>query len=196
MMRYGYRLGAGFAILTLGLWCAAKVGGAPATAVRDDVLKLAQEIEKSGRNGSQSLADDLAKKHPLEDVMDLMKLRRLKGLGVGPSASGKPDDGIEAKLINLTKHAPKAKELQSEAKDWEQSAYVMAAIAELAERQCPVKSKEGKKDPNNWNKWSKDMEVGALDLASALRGKKPKEVQRAAQKLNTTCNACHTDFRD
>jgi hypothetical protein len=178
------------------MWCVASVGGAPSTAVRDDVLKLAQEIEKSGLDGSRSMADDLANKLPLEDVMDLMKLRRLKGLGVGPSPTGKPDDGIEAKLINLSKHAPKPKELQSEAKDWERSAYVMAAIAELAERQCPVKSKQGKKDPKNWNEWSKAMEKEAIDLAKALKGQKPKEIQRAAQKLNSTCNACHTDFRD
>jgi hypothetical protein len=184
--------------MVLGTWCAGADSSPKAdkSIVRSKVLELADVVAKNGADAAAQQADQLAKSLALEDVMDLMKLRKQKGLGIGPAATGKADDGIEAKIINLSKHAPKPKETAAEASNWEQAAYVAAAIAILAQRQCPVTRKQGKKDPKNWNSWCADMEKESLDLATAVKAQKPKDIQHAAAKLNSTCNACHADFRE
>lgn len=190
----------GVVVCVVGLsWLAAgpgPVASAP-PAVREGVLRLADAIGQKDQANANRIASELVPQTPFEDAMGLMKLRKQRGLGVGPApATARSDDGIEAKLLNLAKRAPKPHDVQAGAGDWARAGYVTAAIARIAEPQCPVKAKQGKKDPASWVKWCQDMGREGVDFAAACDGKDPRAIQRAASKLTATCNACHADFKD
>lgn len=184
--------------VTTGLVVCAIAGAgwaAHTASVRENVLRLADAIGRKDP-AANHLVTELTPQTPVEDAMDLMKLRKQKGFGVGPAASGRSDDGIEAKLLNLAKRPPKPGDVQTGAADWAHAGYVAAAIARIAEAQCPVKAKQGKKDPANWTKWCQDMSREAVNFAAACDGKDPRAIHDAAKKLTATCNACHADFKD
>jgi hypothetical protein len=164
--------------------------------IQSAVLQLADKIAQKDPGVPKEANELAARVDDLGDVMDMMKLRKQKGVGIGPKVGGKSDDGIEAKLINLGKHAPRERDVTADADHWAHAAYIAAAIAEIAQQRCPVKAKQGKKDPAKWAQWSKNMETEALDWAAACQAKSPQEIQRAATKLDSTCNACHAAFRD
>src|SRR5262249_35547181 len=135
--------------------------------VRNDILKLAETIARGDRSGADQQAAEIAKKSQLENVMDLLKLRAKQGLGVGPAPGVIKPDGIEAQIINLSKKAMRPNDLQARAKDLAQAARITAAIALVAKRSCPVATKEGDKDPKQWERWSNDMYEEAIRLAEA-----------------------------
>ena len=163
--------------------------------IRGEILKLADAIEKGG-DATKSQAAAIAKKSELEDVMGLFRLRTKKGVGVGEKPGIIKPDGIEAQIMNLGKREPRKDQLATEARDLARAAYITAAIAEIAQSKCPVESKQGDKDPKSWKTWSDDMHKAALDLAKAAEGHKSKDVKTAANRLNSSCNACHAAFRE
>jgi hypothetical protein len=171
-------------------WSRADDGG-----IRGEILKLADAIEKGG-NATKAEAGAIGKKAELEDVMGLFRLRTKKGFGVGEKPGAITPDGIELFIINLGKRELRKDQLSSESKDLARAAYVTAAIAEIAESKCPVDKKQGDKDPKSWQLWSGDMRKAALDLAKASEAKDTKAVKTAANKVNSSCNACHAVFRD
>jgi hypothetical protein len=163
--------------------------------IRGDILKLASAIE-NGNDGAKSQAEVIAKKAELEDVMGLFRLRTKKGIGVGDKPGVIKPDGIEAQIMNLGKRELRKEQLAAESVDLARAAYIAAAIAEIAEAKCPVDRKQGEKDPNSWRKWAEDMHKSALELAKAANAHKGREVKTAANKLNSSCNACHAVFRE
>jgi hypothetical protein len=72
----------------------------------------------------------------------------------------------------------------------------MASIGMFAKDKCPVKTKMGEKDPKEWVKWCEDMEKYGKELAEAAKAKNADKVKTAATNLYSTCNNCHTIFRD
>src|SRR5262249_39556256 len=136
-----------------------------------------------------------AKKSPLENVMDLLKLRSKQGLGIGPGPGSIKPDGIEAQIINLSKKAMKPNDLEARSKDLAQAARITAAIALVAQHSCPVAKKEGDKDPKQWDRWSRDMYEEAIRLAAAAQSHNPKDVKTIASKLDSSCNSCHAVFK-
>ena len=72
----------------------------------------------------------------------------------------------------------------------------MTVWAILFSHALPATAQQGTKDPAKWKEWSQDMFKGSQDLIGALKKKDPKAVKEAANKLNGTCNECHSDFKD
>src|SRR5437588_9114419 len=78
-----------------------------AKAAAAAIQKLADGAGKTKWEDITKASADVAKKNELEHVMDLMKMRRAEakvpGLGVGKNPGKITPDGIEAKIISLTK---------------------------------------------------------------------------------------------
>jgi hypothetical protein len=161
--------------------------------VKGTVLKIADAFEKSDAAGAKKLAESL-KEEDLEDVMHLFKPRKDKGLGIGAKAGAIKPDGIELKVIALAMNAPPQKELDESSADLARAAYVAAAIAEVALTQTDEKAKG--KNPKDWKNWAEGMRQGAIELADAAKAKKPADVKKAAEKMDTNCKSCHKVFRD
>jgi hypothetical protein len=182
-------LASGFSVLALAETPAAK---AAATAIQ----KLADDVGKKDWASLGKASSDVAKNNELEDVMNLLKLRRpgakVVGLGIGPNAGKITPDGIEAKIISL-KSKPMA---IGEQADLIRMAEITAAVAATATHQCNVDSKMGKKDPALWKTFTRDMYDSSQDLIKALKTKNIVGVKSAANKLSTTCSSCHEIFRD
>lgn len=190
------RLLAGVAVLALGL-CLLGAGTAADDKkdVREAVLKVAADLEKGNASAAKDGAKQIAKDFELDEAMHLFQLRSKKGLGVGDKPGAVMPDGIEAKFINLGKKALPAKQLDKEADALAKAAYVSAALGEIAGHKAPEK-KEKNKDPKDWVAWSKEMSATSLELAKAAKAKNANGVKDAASKLNSSCNNCHSAFRD
>jgi hypothetical protein len=192
---------AGVAVLALGFWSLARAGRGLADEkgdVRSEVQKLTDTLEKGNADQAAKLAQDIAKSEELEDVMNLMALRKpaakKQAFGYGAQAGIFKPDGIEAQLQGLGKRALPAR-VAKEADDISQLAYRVAAISKVAQAKPPEKD-EGMKTKAKWMEWSKEMESTALQLADAAKQKNAKAVKAAAAKLNENCNNCHGVFRD
>src|SRR6476620_11417397 len=76
------------------------------------INKQANDVGKKDWSALSKQGADVAKNHELEDIMNLMKLRRknprgpgfVGGGGIGDMPGGILPDGIEAKIINLSKN--------------------------------------------------------------------------------------------
>ena len=197
MSSYVRRMAVGSA-LALGVWLLASGGRAAdededekaAKAAQKDIVELAGSMKDGKLNPAQVQA--VRKKHELEHIMYVFKPREKGGLGVGPKG---PGDGIEFKLINLGKRAPAKMALQKQKDDLIRMARVTAVMGDLTALYPPPKSKMGK-TPADWKKYSEDMKKTALEFIKAVEGGDPRKVKAAAENVNTSCNDCHTGFRD
>jgi hypothetical protein len=197
--------------LTVAVWLLAAVGSSPADdkkkdddkeekETRDNVLKLADAIQNGKKTDVPKLVKALEKAE-LEDIMGCQSLRDKTGtggVGIGPKPGVIRPDGIEAKLRDhLSQRALKPKEVTDQGKALIRACYIMAAIAEAAKDKCPVKKKDGCKDPKDWAKWITDMNKDAIALAKELEGKNPSpaKIKTAATKLYGNCTSCHAVFK-
>jgi Cytochrome C' len=167
--------------------------------LRDIIQKIADALEKKDSEQAKKLAEEVAKSHDLDDVMNLMSKRdpagKAKRFGVGKKPGAITPDGIEAKIQNMGKKPLPQPQIDKEAPDLVEMAYRVAAIAEVAHAKPPEKD-EPKKKKKDWLAWSGDMQKKALSLAEAAKAKKPTEIKNAIATLNSTCNECHGVFRD
>ena len=163
-------------------------------AAKEAVLKLVDDLGKG--TDVKKEAADVAAKHEIEAVMNQFKPRAKGGLGVGATAGAIMPDAIELKLIALggKKVLPKA-DLTSQQADLQKMAEVTLAIAEITPHYAPKKDETGK-PIKDWLKFSADMQKQSKDLVTAIKSGDPKMVQKASLTLNSSCNACHTEFRD
>ena len=100
-------------------------------------------------------------------------------------------DGIEAAWLNFAKKAPSAELLKNKKKELLKGAEITAALAEVAHQYPPKKAAE----VPEWNKYNGEMKKGVKDLTEAIKAEDPMKVRTAANKLNASCNDCHTKFR-
>jgi hypothetical protein len=153
-----------------------------------ELAKLSEE----GQDVSKA-AEALKEKYKeLKNVMSGYKSRARKGIGTGPAS---PEDGIETKIIALSKQAPTAATLKKEKADLLRVAHVNVAVSEMARLYKPKKARQGK-TRKDWLKYCDDLKQGAEDLIKAVKANDPKAVQRGAAALQAACNRCHEDFRD
>jgi hypothetical protein len=186
--------------LAIGFMAAGNGGAADDKAdLRDTIQKIADALEKKDSEQAKKLAEEVAKSHDLEDVMNLMGKRdpagKAKRFGVGKKPGAITPDGIEAKIQNMGKKPLSQPQIDKEAADLAEMAYRVAAIAEVAHAKPPEKD-EPKKKKKDWLQWSGDMQKKALALAEAAKAKKPTDIKNAMTTLNSTCNECHGVFRD
>jgi len=187
-------MAAGF-LLALGIWFLA----APSSqsAAEDEEIKEAKEailkILDSGDSDVKAQAEALAKKCSLEAIMNAsFKPRKNGGIGVGPAKAG---DGIELKVMSLSKRALPKLDLTSQEKDLTRMAQISKLVGEATQHFADKYKKPGK-TPADWKKHTDDMIKGSDDLIKALKTGNPTTVKTAATDLNASCNNCHSDFRD
>jgi cytochrome c556 len=168
-----------------------------AAVVREPVLKLADAVTGK-EDDAKKLAAEIAGKYDIEFVMWQFKPREDGGLGVSPDPNApRPDNSVELKIIALssTKTPVTAKALAAQKKDLVRMMHVTAAIALVAPNYAPKKDEPDKKIAD-WLKLSAAMKKGSQDLLDAINAENPESVQKTALRLSSTCDECHTKFRD
>jgi cytochrome c556 len=163
-------------------------------AAQVDVLKLAASLG-GAEDDVKKQAGEVAKKHDIEFVMNQFKPRGDGGVGVGPMPGVFPFDAIEGELLFLSKKPLPPAQLAAQKADLQKMAEVTLAVAYTAPSYAPKQDEPGK-PVKDWLKFSDDMKKHSKGLIDALTGGDAKMVQSAAGWLNSSCNNCHSEFRD
>jgi hypothetical protein len=180
------------ALLGLGLWVVGQANGrTDEKETKEAIMKLIEAMKKDP-NGAKKLAEEMAKKDMLEEVMNMFKPRAKGGLGFNPKDDAKKD-GIELKLQNIARTAPAKMDLQNQTADYNRMIEVIQAVAEVASY-APA-PKGGKKGPKEWKQYSDELKKGLKELGDSVKSGDPAKVKAAANNVNSACNNCHTDFR-
>jgi cytochrome c556 len=161
-------------------------------AAQKDILDLAKAIEdgKDGKAVATQVAAIKKKYEELGTVMHIYKPRDKGGLGFGTAPKG----GIEFKIRDLSKRKLAPMTLQKEAKELLRLGYVNIALAEIAKPYFgKPKGGKGKKD---WDQHLDDQKKAAQELIAAVKAKDVNAIKKIADKLDASCNNCHSDFRD
>jgi hypothetical protein len=185
----------GTALVTLGgLVCLAGYSYAGAgSKLTPDIRKIAKAIKDGDKAAAEALATKLAKNiEEVDDLMHTLKPREKGGIGVGMVAT-KKSDGIEVRLRDIARDAPS--NMAKDAAALEQMGYDTAAVALVAKAKAPARDM-GKKKVSDWKRWSDEMYADSVALAKAAEGKGAQNVKTAATKVNQTCTACHSVFRE
>jgi hypothetical protein len=194
-----WAVGAGVLLFGLCLLTGTSVSTAADDKIPDDVkdaiLKIADLIEKGKTDEAKKEAEALVKKKEydggkvggLAEPMRIFKPKTKGGLGIGSKG-----DGIEATIISLGKGTKPKLSMD----DIKKAAYITLAVTEITHAATPKKD-DGKKKVKEWEKWTKDMQGVATDLAKETSEKKPdlKKVSASAKNLDGTCSECHQVFR-
>jgi cytochrome c556 len=151
-----------------------------------DILKL---IDGTGS------PEEIAKKADLGELMQAFKPRSKGGLGIGPTADTIKPDGIEQKFIDLgkSKKGLSKSDLAKQGDALVRAAEVTKAISDVT---LLYADKEGKKNPTKWKQFAGDMKKAAGDLSAAAKKSDSDGIKKAVNKINASCNDCHSDFRD
>jgi hypothetical protein len=167
-----------------------------AAKATDALKKLIDAIE-TNKDAKEiaKLADELNKKTDLKHIMwAAYKPREKGGLGVGAKPGAIRPDGIEAKIISMSKKPLPAKQLQNESEELIKMAEVSRAIAEIADRNKPQKD-EPKKPKADWPKYNDLQKKSSKDVIDAVKAKDPDKVLDATKNLYSSCTNCHSVFR-
>jgi cytochrome c556 len=210
MQKYARGLSVAAILLALGAFFLATAHGRDddekekikkTAAAKEAVLKLVGDLGGKEADVKKEAAD-VAAKNEIEYVMNQFKPRtddpmKVGGIGIGPKAGVYPKDAIELELISLSnpKKALSKADLASQQADLQKMAETTLAIAETTPYYAPKKDEAGK-PIKDWLKFSGDMRKQSKDLIAAVKSGDPKMVQKASLTLNSSCNACHTEFRD
>ncbi len=156
---------------------------------------IASALQKGDKATAGSLAQKLAKSQDeVYDVMLLQKPRDKKGIGVGKTPNEIVPDGIE-QLIRVLARDQQSKDKLAKHKDaLVHMGYRTAAIGLFA-KLMPPKKDQGEKTKAKWLEFADQMEKASVEFAKAAEGGSPAEVRGTAEKLNNSCNACHSVFR-
>jgi hypothetical protein len=98
---------------------------------------------------------------------------------------------IEKSLRDLTRKTSLAK---SDFEELTPLAYKVAMIGVVTEELAPPAA--GKKKPEDWVKWSKDMTDAALKVGEAATKGDEKMAKAGLRELENSCVNCHNIFRD
>jgi cytochrome c556 len=162
----------------------------------DSLKKLLEAIEKDkDKKDIVKCAEDLNKKTDLKHIMwAAYKPREKGGLGVGDKANDIKPDGIEAKLINMSKKPMPEAQLAKEGPALIKIAEVAQSMAEIAELNTPKKN-EPKKPIADWTKANQAQREAAKAFQDAVKAKNPEKLLDATKNLYGSCTNCHSVFR-
>jgi hypothetical protein len=173
---------------------------ADAGKATEGLKKLIDLIEKDkDKKDIAQAAGDLDKTFNPPDLKHIMwaayKPREKGGLGVGNKGDNIKPDGIEAKLINMSKKEMSEAQLKKEGPALVKMAETAKAMAEIAE--LNTQRYVGPKKPiADWKKFNKTQKDAAADLIDAVNNNKPDKVLDATKNLYSSCTNCHSVFRD
>jgi len=167
---------------------------------------VTKDVDSLTRDASQKKWDDLVTaakpfaKHDSHAVMDLMAPRDPKnpkksGIGIGPKPGAISPDGIEAKIINMTRNGIAPAELAAHSEHFKKMIDQLAVIAAITHNQAPAKKKQNDADGAVWKKSSAEMFEKSVALSRALDGKNNAAIKTAAKELDGTCKSCHTIYK-
>jgi len=168
-----------------------------AATIRDTAFKLAEASSKPAdakklvgtlAHFKEIKADPQANSSPVDlrkQIDDLKDAMDIFGL---PSKSG---EGIEKEFLILGGQRKPLSGAQMSDKVV-MMAYKTALIAEVARAHQDQANKKTK----DWLRLTGDMRRVSLEFAETVKAKKAKETKTALNKLSTSCNDCHTVFRD
>ena len=88
------------------------------------------------------------------------------------------------------------KELEKAKDDLVKAGWVCTAVARITHAYTPAKKKGEDRGPKEWKQDLVAMEKASKSLIDATKKGDPAAVKRAATELNSSCNNCHTVFRD
>jgi hypothetical protein len=182
------------ALLGVGVWMAGVASGRPDEKEAKESIEKLIKAMKADPAAAKKLAEEVAKKVDLEDVMNLLKPKAKGGLGFNPKEDPKKD-GIELKLLAIAKTPPSKMDLQNQAAEFGRLIDVSSAVIEVASNVAPPKAKTQGKGPKDWKQNTEDAKKGLKELGDAVKSAEPAKVKTAANNLNNSCNNCHTDFR-
>jgi hypothetical protein len=176
----------------LSLLLLSEPGTAGGKDLKDSVLKIAAAVKKGDTSDADKQAAALAKKvDDLADAMDLFKKRDKGGIGVGSKAGVAVPDGIESKIQNLGKTAPSATTLKTEGGALEEMGFAITALGMVTKNKPAAKAK-GK----DWTGWCDDIIDGGKKLSAAAKSQNAADLKTIADKINKSCNACHSTYRN
>jgi hypothetical protein len=154
---------------------------------------VADKIEKGDLAAAQKAAKDLAK-HDLEDIMHTMKLRKQKGIGVGPKKEEIQPDGVELKINAIARDGVTVADLSKEGPALARAGRVSGAVALVALAMTPEKD-DGKKKKSDWIEWATGMAKASEEFSAAAKASDAPALKKAANKLKTQCDSCHMVFK-
>lgn len=159
--------------------------------LQKSIQGVADAIGKGDSKGAEEMAKKIAKKEEeVYGVMLLLKPRARKGFGVGKEGEVFPD-GIELKIRALSRDITSKQKLEKESAALVEMAHRTAAVALISGYLAPSAAAK-KKD---WMEFNKEMTESTGELVIAIKSGSPAEVKKAATRLNTSCNNCHSKFR-
>jgi hypothetical protein len=163
----------------------------------DAARKLAAELPR-GKAGSKDNAINWASYLKGPDLMDHYRTKDKGGDGMHLDLQSNTRlkgalNGIEEKILAMTKKAMPAAALDKEARELEVLGYRSAVVGALIYHYAPPKT--AKQDPQVWRKLSVEMRNNAVSLATAASKRDADGVLKASSNLSSSCNQCHTDFR-
>ncbi len=162
-------------------------------AAQVDVLKLVDSL--GGKEDDvKKQALDVAQKHAIKFVMGQFRPRDKGGVGVGQPGAF-PFDSVELELLLLSKKGVTPAQMAVQKADLQKMAQVMLAVSYVVPSYAP-KTDEAGKPIKDWMRLSDDMKKQSKGLGEAIKGGDPMTVQSGAKALNSTCESCHTEFRD
>lgn len=163
---------------------ALKIGKSARDGKFDEVKTLVAELKPGAASaGAKSGAVPLQDQFDLEELMQQFK----------PERGG----GIELEKALQTAAKKRAPLTANEIKAIVPVLLRIAVIAQPCEAFAPAKD-EGKKTKDQWNKWSQEMGVLALDAANLAKAAKPddKALKAALNRVDANCTSCHNVFRE
>jgi hypothetical protein len=164
--------------------------------VQDIVMDIADEFKKGNDAKAAEMVQARAKEFEgVDDLMGLYRQRTRGGLGWGStSGNNSAKDGIEIKVRNLARAVPA--NFFQDAKNNEEAAYWIAAIAELTAARDAEFRPMGKKTKADWHKKAGQLRTEADAFAMAVAAKNVLAIQSSAQGITNACNQCHAVYRD
>jgi hypothetical protein len=101
-------------------------------------------------------------------------------------------NGVEEKIRNLAAKKLTDANMDKASKELALLSYRMAVLGEIVHEYPPTKKKG---TPKEWKELSLDMRNAAIEMAAAAKKKDAEAVFKAAGRLNSSCNQCHSSFR-
>jgi hypothetical protein len=167
---------------------------AEAGKATDKLKKLVDALAEGKVDTVPGLAKATSGTTSLKHIMwAAYKPRDKGGMGMGATPGSIKPDGIEAKLIAMSRKPLGTAQLEKESPSLIRLAQVAQGMAEVVDLNPPAPA--AGKPLEKWVKFNKEQKDAAKDVIDAVKANDTKAVQTAATRLYASCTNCHGVFR-